>query len=484
MRFSLSLKIFITFFILSFLSVTAMVFAIRYFSHSSFEKYVFQKEIDGLSETVNNMAEFYTENGGWDKLKNDRWLWRNILDPYGDGPESGTDRQRNHPPPEEGHPPPHGGRGQFDLKPGRHGSRREIIPRLSLFDAQKNLVIGRKARIEELSLIPIDIDGKTVGWLGLHHAPRMMHPLDQEFLEKQTFWIYLTGGLILFLSAPIAFLLARSFLVPIRKLTEATSLLAKREFDTRVKVNTSDELGQLALDFNSMAKTLGDFEERQQQWLADISHELLTPLAVLIGEIEAIQDGVRKPDTKNLESLHEETKRINNIVADLHTLSLAEAGTLPMKKMQVHPVKTLKKAVEIFKNRSEQNNMSVVTELEGGENIAITGDEDRLTQLYSNLFENALRYADKPGTITIRYLKKENALMISIEDSGPGVPESALPRLFDRLFRVDKSRSRETGGSGLGLSICQTIVKSHGGEILATIGESGGLRFEIEFPLL
>ena len=504
MKFTITIKIFLAFFLLSVISVAAMVFVILHFSRNSFEDYVFQKEMASLAGTSETLAEFYRENSGWERFQQNPGLLHRTLAPGAlsdPGREPRDSRPPGlNPPPRDGQPPPDffGRPGEppppppgapplqgvgRDRRPPRPGDPAEMVPRLSLFDRDKNLVAGGRAPISESSLIPIVANGETVGWLGLHRAPRMMHPLDREFMEKQTGVLYLTGLLILLLSAPVAFLLARNLVAPIRQLTAATAALAGRRFETRVRVDTSDELGQLARDFNAMAETLGAYEDRQRQWLADISHELLTPLAVLIGEIEAIQDGVRKPDQKSLDSLRSEAERINRIVADLHLLSLAEAESFPMQKKSARPVLVLVRTLELFSRRLEQAGMKVVAEMAGGEVAEILGDEGRLTQLFSNLLENILRYADKPGTVWARAAAAGGRLTISVEDSGPGVPTNALPRLFDRLYRVDKSRSRATGGSGLGLSICKTIVENHGGRIHATIGHAGGLKIEIDFPL-
>jgi two-component system sensor histidine kinase BaeS len=207
-------------------------------------------------------------------------------------------------------------------------------------------------------------------------------------------------------------------------------------------------------------------------------------LSILRGELEGVIDGVREVNREVLESLHAEVMHVSKIVNDLHQLSLADTGALAFKKEPVDPIQILKNILQIFRSRLEQRKIELHDNLEPVEPVIILGDADRLTQLFSNLLENTLRYADVPARLKIWNTRVQNRLTIYIEDSGPGVPEKSLVHLFDRLYRVEKSRSRSQGGSGLGLSICKSIVENLGGEIRAANGTSGGLRIEIVLPLM
>ncbi|MCP4353417.1 MAG: HAMP domain-containing protein [Desulfobacterales bacterium] len=288
---------------------------------------------------------------------------------------------------------------------------------------------------------------------------------------------------VLILAAVVSFILSKHVLTPIRKLAAGTRALTSLEFGTRIDVGAGDELGQLASDFNVMAKTLKRYEKMRKQWISDISHELRTPLSILRGEIEAMQDGVREITEETLDSLHSETLYLNKIVDDLHQLSLAETEALHFKHEPVNPARVLKETIRLFQHRLNSQQLTIQDNLMwADQNITVLGDADRLTQVFSNLIENTLRYADTPGTLKIWDYQTETGLSLNFEDSGPGVPEESLERLFDRLYRVDKSRSRAKGGSGLGLAICKNIVETQGGEIRAANAPSGGLRIEIVFP--
>ncbi|MBN2372493.1 HAMP domain-containing protein [bacterium] len=298
---------------------------------------------------------------------------------------------------------------------------------------------------------------------------------------------YLSMGLflgnILIMVIIVSFILSRHVLTPIKRLTKGTQALSSLEFDTEIDVHTGDELGQLASNFNMMAQTLKRYEQMQRQWISDISHELRTPLSVLFCEIEALQDGIRKVNKEALDSLYSEAKHLNKIVEDLHTLSLAESKTLHFKKEKIDPLYVLNETIKVFQKRFSMRQISIKNDLKTDHDIIITGDPDRLKQVFSNILENALRYADTPGTLTISQYHTKAKLFLNLEDSGPGVPEESLDRLFDRLYRVDKSRSRAKGGSGLGLAISKNIILNHGGEIKASNASSGGLRIEIVLPL-
>jgi two-component system sensor histidine kinase BaeS len=360
-----------------------------------------------------------------------------------------------------------------------------LARRLAVFDADKQHIVGGRAGVsyDGYTLQEITVSGKTAGWLGLYKRERLTNPLAVGFLKQQAQVLYFIGGGILVLAALVAFLLSKHLLAPIRKLTAGTQALASRHFDTRIAVESNDELGQLAADFNTMAQTLEKYERMRQQWISDIAHELRTPLSILSGEVEALQDGVREVNRDTLDSLRSEARHLSKIVNDLHELSLADTGALSIKKEPVDPALVLNDTLRHFQPRFRENLIKIENSVGNGPPITVIGDTDRLQQLFSNVLENTLRYADSPGTLKIRQDSNPNRLTLFFEDSGPGVPEEALEHLFDRLFRVDKSRNRTQGGSGLGLSICKSIVNALGGEIRAANAASGGLRIEIELPL-
>jgi len=482
MRFKLSYKIFATLTLTSLLVVALLVGLIRFYVARNFADYVNRSLLERYSAVADALAAEYQTHKGWQGLKDNPQHWHEIL-------QAGLPRKdvgaRNRPP----RPPDIENKrfsGRAQDRPPPQPSRRvqRLARKLALFGANKQHISGGRGEVayDGYTLQAIAVDGKTVGWLGLQKREHLTNPLAVGFLSQQSQMLYIIGGGIVLLAAVVAWLLSRHLLAPVDRLMAGTQALMSRRFDTRIEVASNDELGQLAADFNTMAQTLEGYEHMRRQWISDIAHELRTPLSILQGEIEALKDGVRAVTGDALNSLLAEARHLSKIVNDLHELSLADTAALSMKKEPVEPAVILKKTLGHFKQRFAENQITVENNLAAQPPVTIIGDAGRLQQLFSNLLENTLRYADSPGTLKIGQVRTANRLILFFEDSGPGVPPDALDRLFDRLYRVDRSRSRAQGGSGLGLSICKSIVNALGGEIRAGNGYLGGLRIEVELP--
>src|SRR2546429_341805 len=214
--------------------------------------------------------------------------------------------------------------------------------------------------------------------------------------------------------------------------------------------------------------------------MADVSQELRTPLAIVKGELEAIEDGVRPLSRESLASLNHEVAALGKLVDYLYQLALADVGALAYRKEPVEITQLLQEAVDSLGERFNERRLSVETDLAPARAFA---DGDRLTQAFRNLRENSLRYTDAGGRVPIGARRHAGKIRIVVEDSDPGVPAQAMPHLFERFYRVDGSRSRANGGAGLGLAICRSIVEAHDGEINARSSPLGGLAVEIELPV-
>jgi two-component system, OmpR family, sensor histidine kinase BaeS len=489
-------KVFLTFLLNSIAIVVCMLAVAGFFADRNFEAYLDKVEMAKLGELAEILSREYQANGSWEPVLD---KWRNWLNEMGSERSRGAvdstkppsplssflvipreDRHRPgdrsspyvEPPPPPPPPPP------AIIPP----EPRFVEPRLSLLDAGRRLMAGSEpSPPDAYRLEPIKADGQTIGWLGIEKFVRKKHPLDVEFLMHQSRTFYSVGGIALLLATLVTLALSRHLLAPLKELASGTRALTRRKFETRLMVRTEDEFGQLAADFNNMAGALGRYEQMRRQWIADISHELRTPLAILRGEIEAMQDGVREVTPEALDSLHFEVLHVSRIVHDLHDLSLIESGSIEAEQTSVNPLDVLDETVKSFQTRFAQRGISI--KANGGRHLEIPADSDRLKQLFSNLLENALRYVDSPGALKIGHEISPDHLLLHFEDSGPGVPEESLGRLFDRLYRVDKARSRAQGGSGLGLAICKGIVESFGGWIEASNAAGGGLRITVAFPL-
>jgi two-component system sensor histidine kinase BaeS len=514
MRLNLSFKFFIAFLATSFTIVVVMVVAMQFYARRNFSDYIQKVEAIRLSELSPILSREYKADNSWERLRDNPQRWRELLRPrssaaYTEKPPSmpsgfesylkpipppppppprerrddgRRDRQDRQLPPDEQDPERRPPRDDRDRPPAERPAF-GIEHRLTLFDEQKAPVAGGAESTADHTLQEIVVDGKTVGWLGLRNEERPSDPLDMAFLKQQARAFYIVGALMLVLAAVVAFLLSRHLLAPVQQLIKGTRSLTSRKFDTRINVTTTDELGQLAEDFNQMAQTLQQYEQLRQQWISDIAHELRTPLSILRGEIEALQDGIRQASPERLDSLHGEVVHMSKIVSNLHDLSLAESAALHIKREPVNLVQALRACLQKFQSRFNERGIALVDELGDTQTIIIPADKDRLTQVFANILENTLRYTDRPGSLTVRQLCTASEMMLQFADTLPGVPQEALPRLFDRLYRVDPSRSREHGGSGLGLSICKTIIEAHKGTIKARHAPAGGLQIEIMLPL-
>jgi two-component system sensor histidine kinase BaeS len=224
-------------------------------------------------------------------------------------------------------------------------------------------------------------------------------------------------------------------------------------------------------------------EASRKQWIADIAHELRTPLAILRGEIEALQDGINQPDASTLASLHQEVSHLQRLVSDLYDLSMSDSGALSYRKESLDLIALLQETLTLHSTPLQEKGLHIGLAGLSQQPVRIQGDPQRLQQLFKNLLENSLRYTDKPGQLQVSTQLQASMVTLVFADSLPGVPEDALPHLFERLYRVESSRNRATGGAGLGLSICYNIVEAHGGKISAAHSALGGLEIRVNLPL-
>ena len=281
---------------------------------------------------------------------------------------------------------------------------------------------------------------------------------------------------------PVAVSTADKVALVHRAVAAGARRLAAGAFSTRIDTGRRDELGDLVRDFNTLAASLETAEQARRLWVADTSHELRTPLAVLRAQIEALQDGIHQASAQSLGRLHDEVLRMTRLVDDLHELARADSHALGLRLELVRPQDILAEVVSRLEPRGAARGLRVECESAEGTGAAALADPDRLRQVFGNLMENAIRYTDPGGTIRVREGRAPGTVLLVVEDSAPGVPDSKLPRLFERFFRVDSSRSRGSGGSGLGLAICRAIVEAHDGTISAAASPLGGLAVTVALP--
>jgi len=444
-----------------------MLFVIQWRFQQDLTRYINNIETNQLEIFASELEEYYAEVQTWDFLKSNPRIAELILRESRSFdqniiivPRAMRERRRF--------------RFSFDeTKDAR------VMGRLILLNQEKEVIIGTNELPENLIQIPINYEEEVVGTLALLPSNKIFESIDLQFADAQRQALYLSGFLALLISAIISLILTQNISGPIRKLARATRSLISGEFKTRVNIKNKDELGKLSRDFNILAKTLDKEAESADKWLADISHELRTPLAILKSELEAIEDGIREFDEETLNSLTHEVKRINTLVNDLYELSLSDLGAMKYQMVETDIKTNIESSIESFSDRYKEAEIDIKTDFDEVGNIL--GDQHRLTQLFTNLLENTLKYTDGPGTLNISMHSIDNEIIISFADSAPGVDEETLGKIFDRFYRVELSRSREMGGAGLGLSICSEIVDAHSGSIKAKQSSMGGLEMVIIF---
>jgi two-component system, OmpR family, sensor histidine kinase BaeS len=486
MKIGVTHKLFLSILMAAGLAVISSVLIMQWSINRGFLRYVNTIEKSGISRLANRLENCYRTERSWDFLRRDPAQWRQLV--FASLPmEEHPPRERMPPPPEAmpNEAPPERPK---DNKPPHHDGllpphlARQFDERLFLLDADKKIVISRVEVPDNSETTSLRYNGKVVGYLGILPNTQLSSDAPQKrFLREQELAFALTAGVVVLLASALSLLLATRLVRPLSELARATHQLAAGTFSVRVPITSNDELGQLANDFNSLALALEKNEEARRQWVADISHELRTPLAILRGEIEALQDGIRQPTPQTIQSLHGEVLRLGRLVDDLYQLSLSDVGALTYRKTELDLGEVLCETVEAFRPEFMTKSISLVENISKDTAATFFGDPQRLHQLFSNLLDNALKYTDSGGKLLVKLDYCDGGVAIDFQDSAPGVPPTELNKLFDRLYRVDSSRNRSTGGAGLGLAICRNIVEAHAGTITARPSPLGGLWVGMEF---
>jgi histidine kinase len=281
----------------------------------------------------------------------------------------------------------------------------------------------------------------------------------------------------------VSAVLTRSVIAPVRALQSASQRIAAGRYDERVSVSSQDELGQLAQSFNRMAGELEQVEAMRRRLIGDIAHELRTPLTAIQGSAEGLLDGVLPAGEETFRQIHRESVRLARLVDDLQELSRVESGAYELTLRPVKLNDVLQTVSKRFRAALENKRLNLTLDLPA-DLPPLLADEDRLIQVLTNLLGNAVQYTPEGGAITISARREHGQVQISVQDTGVGISPEHLPHVFDRFYRVDKSRSRQQGGSGIGLTIARHLVEAHGGRIWAeSAGDGQGSVFHFTIPV-
>lgn len=441
--------------LLSLLFCTALLVLVpALFNYISFTRsldhYLGDSHQERLEQLSNQLSLYYDKRDSWELLKDQRfWLIQALI----------------------------------DVDPEQSNQSLARLPRrLSLLDAQKQPIAGSTSS-NTLTYLPIVHNQTTVGWLAYPATSQLKGIQEKRFIKQQVTELIYIGLLAILLAVIFSWLLAKHLVTPIESLSRSTRLMAKGNYQSRNQLQRKDELGQLANDINHLAFTLEQGRTSRERWLADISHELRTPVTILQGEIQALLDGIRQPTSEHLTSLSHEIEHLNKLLNDLHDLALADSGSLRYQMQRLNWQELVEETITHFQQRANNQSLSLSLTINAKPNaLFVNGDETRLRQLLHNLLENSIKYTDAQGAIEVVLSASANTIKLEVQDSKPGVTDDQLQQLFNHLYRAESSRNRKLGGAGIGLAICQRIAEAHKGNLTANHSPLGGLRITFSLP--
>jgi signal transduction histidine kinase len=323
---------------------------------------------------------------------------------------------------------------------------------------------------------PVLFHGRQVGTVSIEtYGPFFYSEAELQFLSSLNKLLLASSVFFIAVSILLSLFLATTIAKPVQAAAQAARSIADGNLTVRLNVGRTGELAELSASLNTLAAELQEAERRQEQLVQDVAHELRTPITCLQGNIEAMIDGVWQATPERLASCHEEVVRLTQLVEDLQLLTNLEWEKITLDKSDFDLAQLLEMTAEQFRPVAREKNITIQLDTLP---CPIFADYNRLKQVFINLLSNAVKYTDR-GSITIKARKTSEACEITVADTGIGISADELPHVFERLYRSDKSRSRGTGGSGIGLTIARTIVKAHGGTISAESSAGNGSVFRV-----
>lgn len=491
MKLTITKKLFFTIILVTACVIGLIVVFTKASIGNGFGRYLARVELRKVEPVARHIENLYKENGNWEFLETKPELvWREMQQAM--APREALEKRRSQASlnsdedfiDAQGVPRAPQRRHFLLFHPlGIPPHIMELLHRVSIFNADKNRLWGEGSANLAVANLPLTVDGKQVGYIALAPGASLYSEIESNFVDEQNRNLLLIA-LAGFCAATIASMMLSSHLLSgIKALSKGTHKLASLDFSTRLDTTSSDEIGELAKDFNFLAETLEKQDQKSKQWVSDTSHELRTPIAILRAQVEAFQDGVQQVNPKTLAVLHKEIMSLSKLVDDLYWLARFDVGKLTDTLMPMDVIVCLQDALFTFEERFKDKNITVDTSELADSEIVINADRNRIKQVFMNLLENSLRYTDNGGIVKLGTSIFGEVVTLKIEDSAPAVPRAALPQIFERFFRVESSRSRDFGGAGLGLAICKSIIEAHDGFITATPSVLGGLKIEMKLPL-
>lgn len=476
------LRFFLSFALLSTLGLLAVVWWQQQAFSRGFQAYLEAAMRVRAEQVAESLAEDFVTHGDWE------WLRRDPMQ-FGRYARVGGPTEDHRPPPAMRDLPERPPLRPDDRGPPP-GARRQPPPmqawgdtRLALHDADGDYVAGRPGLATSALSVGVTSGEQVLGELRIAPPEALPSGAEKDFLRSQWRSGLLAAGVVLLLSLGLSFTLARQLSRPLSILGDAATALAGGDYTRRVQVERRDELGKLAEQFNRMADALERHRLERQRWGADIAHELRTPLTILQTELQLLREGIRPATPAAIDSLMAEANRLSALIDDLYQLALADAGELRCDLQTEDLCQWMEQRLEHWRTTAASYG-HVFKVLCPDAPILAAIDERRFAQVLDNLLLNACRYTDVPGHIELQLWVDAEGVHVQMQDTPPGVAAVDLPRLFDRLFRAERSRNRASGGSGLGLAIADALIRAHGGLIRARSASLGGLCMHITLPAL
>jgi len=449
---SITLKLIFSFLGISLVSVLLIVLFARYTTDREFRQFTATSDRSTLMETL---QDYYITHGSWEGIEQAELFMR-------------FPRQ--------------------DSAPPKTFSAFTVADRFGkVIRAGSGFRLGDTVPAREIRRgSPIQVGDERVGYLIFSPPPFDENSPERNFLNRTALFLVYSALGTTAIALLLGILLSRNLTSPIRELTQATHAVSEGDLSQQVTIRSNDEIGELAQAFNKMSSQLSRSVNARKQMTADIAHELRTPLSLILGHAEAVHDGVLPPRRENFEIIREEATRLEHLVNDLRILSLADAGELSISPQIIEPQRLLEEVASLYQYQTQRKNISLALDI-ASTLSTIEVDPGRMTQVLTNILDNALRHTPEGGRISLSAQDANDHVELAVQDSGPGLKAEDLERIFERFYRTDSSRQRDgeiPGGSGLGLAIAKSIVQAHGGQLSAetSSAEGKGLKIVIALP--
>ena len=476
----------------SLLLVTMLVLLMQWSLGKGMIDYVNTKEIEALNPVVEKLAEEYRKDNNWHSMVGQNRKFHNLIleqlheSDFSEGLIITPPEQKNFsvPPPKNGIKKPLKQPLQVHInKPPR--IQPEHDARYALLSSDETIIVGRLLEELDYSQTAIIVNNNIVGFFAVSKRNRLTQGYEVDFIEQQQNYLWIIALLSIILVALVTFPLARHVVEPIKLITHGMHKLTQGDYLQSINLNRQDELNDLSRDYNELALTLAENETARKRWLANISHELRTPVAILRGELEAMLDNVRPMTKENIASSNDEVKHLQRLIDDLSLLTSADVGGMRYQKQHEELTELIE--AELDKYHSYLADAGIMLNFDfTHQDLDVYIDKTRLWQLFDNIINNCIKYSSATEfkiSLSLDITEDKPTAIMSFEDNGVGVGGKHLTNLFEHLYRVDDSRNRKTGGSGLGLAICRHIVIAHQGEISAEQSTLGGLAIVIRLPI-